>query len=95
MGEVLLLFDDVEGDGAVQSSHVELGELLLGAAGLLLDDGGVDGEPGGVHLHPANVVAVDVVNLCPHAGGSGIAHRPGDDVGQALSEPVTRIPIVL
>ena len=37
LGDVLLLLDDVEGDCAVQSAHVELGELLLGAAGLLLD----------------------------------------------------------
>lgn len=46
LGDVLLFLDHVEGHGAVQVSHVELGDRRLGAAGLLLDHGGVDGERG-------------------------------------------------
>ncbi len=91
LGDVFLLLDYVEGNGAVQLSHVELGELLLGAAGLLLDDGGVGGEPGRINLHPADVVAVDVMDLGPYVGGSGVAHRRGDDVGEVLLKPVPRV----
>jgi hypothetical protein len=39
LGDVLLLLDLVEGLGAVQAAHVELGALLVGAAGLCLITG--------------------------------------------------------
>ncbi len=40
-------------------------------------------------------MAVDVVNLCPQVGGCGVAHRGGDDVGQVLLEPVSRVLVLL
>ena len=95
MGDVLLLLDHVEGLGAVQSAHVELGDLRFGAAGLLFDHRSVDGEPGGVNLHPADVVAVDVVQLRSHVGDRRIAHRGGDDVGEVLLEPVPWVLVLL
>ena len=62
LGEVLLLLVVVERLGAVGDSHEELG-LLDVLAVLVVDHGGVDGKAARIDLDPADVAAVDPVEL--------------------------------
>lgn len=48
----------------------------------------VHGEAARVHLHPAEVVSVDVMHLRSHVGGRRVADGGRHDVGQVLLEPV-------